>query len=65
MYVFTKSIYIYPLSRSHNTSLIAYFGLDKRGCFKYLYIYFNKGLFQKHLKRKTCVVMDIKGLFLI
>jgi hypothetical protein len=37
MYVFTKkkyiSMYIYPLSRIHNTSLAsAYFGLDKREC---------------------------------
>jgi hypothetical protein len=43
MYVFTKtkyiSIYIYPLSRLHNTSLVsAYFGLDKRECLEYLFI---------------------------
>jgi hypothetical protein len=36
------SIFIYPLSRIHNTSLAsAYFGLDKRecGCLEYLFIY--------------------------
>jgi hypothetical protein len=37
MYVFTKtmyvSMYLLPLSRIHNTSLIsAYFGLDSREC---------------------------------
>jgi hypothetical protein len=43
MYVFTKkkyiSMYIYPLSRIHNTSLIsAYCGLDKRDseCLEYM-----------------------------
>jgi hypothetical protein len=36
-----KSMYIYPLSGIHNTSLIsAYFGLDKRECecLEYLFI---------------------------
>jgi hypothetical protein len=47
MYVFTKknlSMYIYPLSRIHNTSLVsAYLGLDKRECegLEYLFIYHN------------------------
>jgi hypothetical protein len=46
MYVFRKkkkyiSMYIYPLFRIHNTSLVnAYFGLDKRECYclEYLFI---------------------------
>jgi hypothetical protein len=35
-------MYIYPLSRIHNTNLVsAYFGLDKRECecLEYLFIY--------------------------
>jgi hypothetical protein len=33
------SMYIYPLSRIHNTSLTsAYFRLDKRECLEYLYL---------------------------
>jgi hypothetical protein len=35
-------MYIYPLSRNHNTSLVsAYFGLDQHecGCLEYLFIY--------------------------
>jgi hypothetical protein len=36
-------MYIYPLARIHNTSLVIdYFGLDKHECecLKYLFIYF-------------------------
>jgi hypothetical protein len=33
---------IYPLSRIHNTSLVsAYFGLDKRVCLKYLFLFIS------------------------
>jgi hypothetical protein len=45
MYVFTKkryiSMYIYPLSRIHNTSLVSTnFGLDKRECVCLEYLFF-------------------------
>jgi hypothetical protein len=43
MYVESKyiSMYIYPLSRIHNTSLVsAYFGVDKRESLEYLVIYY-------------------------
>jgi hypothetical protein len=46
MYVFTKKnvykyLYINPLPRIHNTSLIsAYFGLDSRECKCLEYLYF-------------------------
>jgi hypothetical protein len=77
IYVFQKYMYIYQLSRIHNTSLVsAYFGLNKRECQCLEYVFYLLNLFimekglQKGLhlrsfstkkKSKSCLILVRSG----
>jgi hypothetical protein len=46
-------MFIYPLSRIYNTSLVsAYFGLDKRECewLEHLFIHFNNNIYKQNVR---------------